>query len=96
MDWISVSYICLMEDITRALAGISILQRQQMRHFVVDIDAGSRAHLVLQGVQHDVLSVRQLLGGIRRLALLADELPGEVGERAGERTPVVPMPVVGE
>ncbi len=58
-----------------------------MRRFVVDIDAGCRAHLVLQGVQHDVLAIGQLLGGVCRFTLLADELPGEVRQRAGEGSP---------
>src|SRR6185295_19494690 len=43
-------------------------------------------HLFLQGIEHHRLTVSELLGGGRGLALLADELLGEIGQRAGERS----------
>src|SRR4029079_9211252 len=67
------------------VGGISVLQREQMRHLVVDIDAGGIAHFLLQCIQHHGLTVGELFGGGRGLALLADELLGEVYQRPGER-----------
>ena len=45
------------------IGGIGVLQREQMRHLVVDIDARGIRHLLLQCIQHHGLAVGELLGG---------------------------------
>ena len=66
------------------ICGVRILQCEQMRHLVVDIDARGIGHFLLQGIEHHGLAVGELLGGGRGFALLADELLGEIGQRTGD------------
>ena len=67
-----------------SIGGIGILQRDQVRHFGVDVDAGRRIEFLLQRADHDVLALLQLRRRRRRIALLAQELLQIAGDRARE------------
>ena len=76
---------------------IGVLQRQQMRHLVVDVDAGGCVHLVLQRVENNVLAIRELLAPqSAALPCMLSELLREAQQRALERRVAVPTPVCGE
>ncbi len=64
---------------------IRILQREQVRHLLVDVDAGLAVELRLQRAQHHVLAVGDLLGSIGRLTLGGGDLLREIRQRRRER-----------
>ena len=63
-----------------SVGGIGILQRDQVRHLGVDVDAGGGIEFLLQRVDHDVLALLQLRRRGRRIGLLAQELLHEAGD----------------
>src|SRR5258708_21815094 len=57
--------------------GIGVLQAEKVRHFLVDVDAGAIVQPLLQRAEHDVLSLLEIAGSVRRLALIAVDLPND-------------------
>src|SRR5260370_41388125 len=64
--------------------GIGVLQAEQVRHFLVDVDARAVVEALLQRAEHDVLALLEIGGGVRRLALLTGDLANELADRATE------------
>src|SRR5258708_39559355 len=64
------------------IRGIGVLQAEQVRHFLVDVDARAVVEALLQRAEHDVLALLEIGGGVRRLALLTGDLANELADRA--------------
>ena len=63
----------------------------------IDVDAGAVVETLLQRIEHDVLALLEVVGGLRRLALLADHLAQEgFGSEPLNGAAAVPMPDCGE
>ena len=67
------------------VGGVGILQRKQVRHFLIDVDARHIVEPLLQRVEDDVLALLEVVGRTRCLTLLADDLAQIGRERPGER-----------
>src|SRR5262249_38281432 len=67
------------------VGGVSVLQVEQVGHFLVDIDAGNVIETRLQRVEHDRLAVLEPRRRIRSLARLAQQLAQATRQRTSER-----------
>ena len=56
------------------IGAVRVLQREQVRHFLIDIDTRSIVETLLQRIEYHVLTLLQVIGGGRRRTLLADDL----------------------
>src|ERR1700692_556684 len=59
------------------IRAVSILQRDETRHFRIDIDSGRIRETLLQRGDDDVLALLEVRGRIRGLALLTHQLTDE-------------------
>src|SRR5262249_42666231 len=66
------------------IGGVGILQRQQVRHLLIDVDARRIVESLLQRIEDDVLTLLEIIRRTCGLALLTDELSQIGRDRADE------------